>query len=179
MGLEDLEALVTGAKSNRNKSGQSMVELLLGLIGIAVILLSLDLVAHVVVDDHDSMLDVRSEVARSLVGGGTENGAPAQSQSYAASVVFYSMLLDDIRYDETKELQEQYPPRSEDVNGFEIVAVGDPLSEMVGLVSPVTIPVENEFLRRALGRDQIRKVNAVWVPSWSDLMGEEGDDAED
>ncbi|MBN2685486.1 MAG: hypothetical protein JXR40_09430 [Pontiellaceae bacterium] len=170
------EAAVIGADSRRNsKSGQAMVEFLLGLIGILVIVLSLELMSSFVVEDFDAMYDARTEVARSLVynSGGAVDGSTANSQSYASSVLFYHMLLDDIKYDRTKSLQGTYPPRDEEVNGFDIVAVGDPLSDFVGVVVPASVPVQTDFLRKALGRNSVRKVNAVWVPPWDDLMGAE------
>ncbi|MBN2703463.1 MAG: hypothetical protein JXR23_04555 [Pontiellaceae bacterium] len=152
-----------------------MVEFLLGLIGILVIVLSLELMSSFVVEDFDSMYDVRTEAARSLVynSGGTVDGSTANSQSYASSVLFYHTLLDDIQYDRMKSLQSTYPPRHEEVNGFDIVAVGDPLSDLVGVASPASVPVQTSFMRKALGRDRIRKVNSVWVPPWDDLMGAE------
>lgn len=167
---------MTGADSRKNlKSGQAMVEFLLGLIGILVIVLSLELIASFVVEDFDVMQDVRAEVARSLVGGvdNSEEVPSGGSQSYTSAMIFYSTLLEDIRHDRTKEIQSTYPPRYEEVNGFDIVAMGDPVSDLVGIVHSASVPVQTEFLRNALGRNRIRKVNAVWVPPWDDLMGAE------
>ncbi|NLX24661.1 MAG: hypothetical protein GXY61_01695 [Lentisphaerae bacterium] len=162
---------MTRADSKKLKSGQAMVEFLLGLIGILVIVLSLELIASFVVEDFDVMQDVRAEVARSLVDGVDSSGDVPLL--YRSETFFYSGLLNDIKYDRTKELQDTYPPRYEDVNGFDIVAMGNPISDLVGIVASASVPVQTEFLRKALGRDRIRKVNAVWVPPWDDLMGAE------
>lgn len=148
-----------------------MVEFLLGLIGILVIVLSLELISSFVVEDFDVMQNVRTQVARSLVDGLDSSGDVPPL--YRSEAFFYSGLLNDIKYDRTKELQSSYPSRYEEVNGFDIVAMGDPLSDLVGMVVPASVPVQTEFLRKALGRNNIRKVNAVWVPPWDDLMGAE------
>ncbi len=175
-GLEKQEATVTGVDSKHNsKSGQAMVEFLLGLIGILVIVLSLELISSFVVEDFNVMRAARAEVARSLVDGVDDSvELPSDvSQSYRSSMIFYSTLLEDIKYDQIKKFQDAYPPRYEDVNGFDIVAMGDPVSDLVGSVHSASVPVQSEFLRKALGRNSIRKVNSVWVPPWDDLMGAE------
>jgi hypothetical protein len=165
---------VTGVDSRRNsKSGQAMVEFLLGLVGILVIVLSLELMSSIVVEDFDAMYDARTEVARSLVNGSSGSADSSASQSYGASALFYNMLLEDIQYDRIKDTQSTYPPRYEEVNGFDVLAVGDPLSDMVGVVVPASVPVQSQFLRNALGRSRVRKSNAVWMPPWDDLMGAE------
>lgn len=163
-------AVVTGVDLIRNlKSGQAMIEFLLGLVGIMVIVLGMELISSVVVRDFSVMCYARGEVALALVNGFDGSAGSPDSQSYGVS----SLFLDDIQYDRMKDLQSTYPPRFEDVNGFDVLAEGDPLSDMVGVVVPVSVPVESEFLRNALGRDSVRKINAVWMPPWDDLMGEE------
>lgn len=149
-----------------------MVEFLLGLIGILILILSLDLIARFVREDFDAMIGARTELANNLVGGSRGNTAYGTSQSYGSSSLFYNQLVNNIEFPEIDAAQQEFPPRYTDVNGFEVVAEGDPMSEIVGVVVPASVSVESSMFSQALGRDRVRKVNAVWMPPWDDLMGE-------
>ena len=152
-----------------NKRGQAMVEFLLGIVGIVFILLGLELISNMVTDDFDSMINVREKVAEAMVNGTTESTS-GLSQSDSSSAEFYTEMLRGIKYSsfEGIEATSRYP----NINGFDAVAAGNPLSEMAGQVETVAVPVESTMLQTLLGMNYIRKDNSVWMPPWDDLMGD-------
>ncbi len=148
-----------------------MVEFLLGLVGILLIILALDLVARIVYADLDSMLDARSDVATDLVSGLAGTAVYADDQSYSPGTAFSADLLAALRYQELERTLEDYPPAPGHANGFDVVAAGDPLSQIIGEHPPAqNLPVGSTLFSRILGKDHVQIDNAVWMPPMDDLM---------
>ena len=159
---------MTGVNSKHTrKSGQAMVEFLIGLVGLLFIMLGLFQMVIVVDEDFDSLIGAREQVARQLTGTGGASADYSTATQYEAQGGFYNQFLDNIQYTDayTRALALQDDPR----DGFEVAAEGDIMSTMVGFEDGQAIDVESAMLGRVIG-DRIRTRNMVWMPPWDDLM---------
>lgn len=152
-----------------SRSGQAMVEFLLGLTGIIVILMALNLAASIVYNDFNTIYSAREEVADNLVAGVVSSSAYNENQSYDPSTSIEALreaIIEDSEYD---TFIEDYSTGTPD--GFAFLSEGsDPLSNMTGVQKSSSIDVTAPLFQRILGRASVNINNAVWMPPWEDLM---------
>ena len=156
-------------KRSTSRSGQAMVEFLLGLTGIMVILMALNLAASIVYNDFITIYSAREEVADNLVAGVVSSSAYGTSQSYDATTTVDALrqaIVDDSGYE---NFIEDYSTGTRD--GFAFLSDGaDPLATMTGSQKSSSIDVTAPLFQRILGRSHVNINNAVWMPPWDDLM---------
>ncbi len=161
---------MTGANTIRrkSKSGQAMVEFLVGLVGVLLLVVGMYQIVVIVDRDFDSLIGSREEVAEQLTGtGGSSGGASyGDASSYEVPGDFYGEFLGTIQYHD--EYQDLLDLQADPIDGYEPVA-SDPMRDMIGSEGGSSIPVESGMLRRFLGSEIVIR-NEVWMPSWDDLM---------
>ena len=158
---------MTGAEYS-SKSGQAMAEFLVGLVGIVILVLGLNLVMQIVLADFDSLIGSRDEVAESLTLG-TSGMAYDGAGAYQPQGRFFDRLQENIRYGvEYTDYLEGYK-QTPSADGFAPVASSDPLADVVGARGATTIPIESDIMQNMIGT-RIQINNAVWMPTWDDLM---------
>ena len=163
---------MTGVKSaSFRKSGQAMVEFLLGLVGIMFIVLALELIGSFVVEDFEAMSDARTEAAQAVVNGSTSSTGASRSSFY--DDLLYGVVGSGIKYTSVAGLMEAYPSRYTDANGYEEVAEGNPISDLCGGMETIAVPVEAAAYQKVLGKAFVCKTNVMWIPPRVDLLGEE------
>jgi hypothetical protein len=152
----------------RAKSGQAMVEFLIGLVGIIVLVLGLNQIAMIVSSDFESMLNARMDVAEDLINQSTTTA----DNSYDPSVSYAELNLSvNVNADGGYvRFQETYPQDQRN-DGFEFLRNGnDPLNTMMGSEKGHAIAIESRLMRKVLGRSSIMLHHQIWMPPWDDLQ---------
>jgi len=164
------EAPVIGVRTDKRlwRSGQAMVEFMVGLVGILFLMVGLFQITRITVEDFETILDAREEVADLLVNSSAA-GDYGGSQRYLPSTDFYPQLFGNIRHDTICEYMAEYNS-PEEIDGFSFFhSSDDPLANMAGVQKTSRINVES-LMTRLLGKNTITIQNAVWMPVWDDLM---------
>ena len=160
---------MTGGRNIKTRrSGQAMIEFLLGLVGIIFLMLGLHQMALIVHEDFDSLIGSRQEVAEIVARSGGGSASFPDSGVYRPAGQFYGTLLGNILYQEGYIQTLEAFQRSDRNDGFEPVTA-DPLSRMIGVRGGSNIEVESSLMRKLIG-DSIRIDNQVWMPPWDDLL---------
>lgn len=153
------------------RKGQAMIEMLLGLVGIMVLILGIDLIANIVYYDFTTIYSAREEVADNLMAysAGTSGGS---------STYNFDAVDDDFEQalnpggDLEGELS-AYPGGRE--NAFEFLWTGEnPLSELAGSEKASSTPITSTWMQRVTGRSSVSIQNAIYMPPWEDLLYPEG-----
>jgi hypothetical protein len=153
-----------------SKSGQAIIEFMIGLVGIMILVLGLSQIAQIVNEDIENMFAARESVAEDLLNRnqGNYNGdLPVDTAN------IYNAMQTSIDPDGTYSgFRSLYPADAEREDRMaEIWNGGDPLKDMVGSEpTPRTIPISSPFFQKAMGRSSIQVNNVVYMPPWDDLM---------
>jgi hypothetical protein len=156
----------------KKRSGQAMVEFLLGLVGVMVLILGFNLIARVVNADFDVVIATRADVAQSIYDNASSGSLPGSSFSGGS---FFSTLAGNIAYEggggSYSDYLESYDP-SDRPDGYSFLATGeDPIDQNVaGSIGIATVSNIPDFLRKLLGKSSISFESSVAMPYWDDLM---------
>jgi hypothetical protein len=150
------------------KSGQAMIEFLVGLVGVVILLLGLELIANIVYQDVDTIFQARIDVAEDMVAGSTQNTGASSAYDPSAS---YDELDININSSGEYEMYQSDYPQTERGDGFQFLREnGDPLETMVGAEKGDSIGIPSQLMRQILGRSDVQIENSVWMPQWDGLQ---------
>ena len=153
-------------KTKKNKSGQALIEFMVGLIGIIVLVLGLSYIGRFVAIDCKNFLEVRMDVADDMLAsrGSTPNGVYNPAGSY-----FY--LSHNINKNNRYSSLRSWYPQQARRDRFEFLSDGgDPLRIMIGSGKGEEVPITSPFMQRMLGRTKISPYQEFWMPMWDDLQ---------
>ena len=152
------------------KDGQAMIEFMMGLVGIVILLLGLELVAHVAVMDFEDVFNARTDVAEDLVNGAYSSpGSSASGFNPSDSIGVLDVNINGNSGGAYEDYQAAYP-QSARPDGFAFLAQGgNPLDQMAGSDKGGRIAITSPLMQQILGRSSIRVENAVWMPPLGDL----------
>lgn len=155
-----------------SKNGQAMIEFMMGLVGIVILLLGLDLVAHIVSLDFETIYNARIDVAEDLISGSTTAvGASGAGYDPSDSLGVLNANINGNSSGAYENYQGTYPQMAR-TDGFAFLAQNsDPLDQnMVGSEKGSSIDITSTLMRQILGRSSINIDNAVWMPPLGDLQ---------
>jgi len=154
--------------TKRSKSGQAMVEFMIGLVGILVLVLGLNQIATIVSNDFESILNARMDVAEDLLA--SSYSTPDGSYDPEASYTELNQNINVGADGAYATFQENYPQQDRN-DGFEYLRGGqDPLDTMVGSEKGHSVEIESRLMQKVLGRSAISLSHEVWMPPWDDLQ---------
>lgn len=154
-------------KRKTSRSGQAMIEFMLGLLAIMLLVLAIDLIANIVYFDFTTIYSAREEVADNLMAfsAGTSGGSSSYDFETIEELFKESMNPNG----DLKNQLEAYP--GDRVNQFDFLWEGNnPLQDMVGAEKGSTTPITSPLIQKVLGRSSVSINNAIYMPPWNDLM---------
>lgn len=150
-----------------SKKGQALIELLLGLVGIMVLMMGIELIASIVYNDFITIYSAREEVAEWLVdaSAGTSGGSSTYDWDSVEELFTDALNPSGELYD----WMDTYPGDRD--NQFDFVSDGEsPLEDLVGSERSSSTYITSELLQKVLGRSSVSVDNAVYMPPWKDLL---------
>ena len=153
-------------KAKKSKSGQAMIEFMVGLIGIIVLVLGLSYIGRFVAIDCKNFLEVRSTVAENMLT--SRGSSPNGSYNPDGSYLYLSQNINpNNRY---SSLRSRYPQQTR-MDRFDFLSGGnDPLRMMIGSGKGEEVPITSPLMQRMLGRTKILPYQEFWMPMWDDLQ---------
>ena len=153
-------------KTKKNKSGQALIEFMVGLIGIIVLVLGLSYIGRFVAIDCKNFLEVRTDVADDMLA--SRGSAPNGMYDPAGSYLYLSQNIN--QNNNYSSLRSRYPQQTRaDRFGF-LSGGNDPLRVMIGSGKGEEVPITSPLMQRMLGRTKISPYQEFWMPMWDDLQ---------
>ncbi|WP_372797887.1 hypothetical protein [Pontiella sp.] len=153
-------------RTANSRSGQALIEFMLGLVGIMVLVLGINLIAGIVDNDFTTILSAREAVADSLIN--QSSGSAGGSSTYDFDSLEDQFIEALNPSSELKSWLEAYPGDRE--NQFEFLWEGDnPLQDLVGSEISSSTPVTSPLFQKVIGRTAVTINNAAYMPPWEDL----------
>lgn len=153
-----------------SKSGQAMIEFLLGLVGLTILLMGVNLIANIVYNDFTTIYAAREEVADRLIARSAATSGASGEYDFGTLDEQFEVALDSAALEGQLEL---FP--SERDNQFDFLwGERNPMQDMVGSEKGSVSPVTSPFLQKILGRTSVSINNSVYMPPWEDLLYPEG-----
>lgn len=154
-------------RGTASRSGQALTELLLGLVGIMVLMMALELIASVVYTDFITIYSAREEVGEWLVEESSGTSSGSSTYDWDSVEELFSDALNPSG--ETYEWLDSYPGDRD--NQFDFLSDGEsPLEDLVGTEQSSSTDITSELMQKILGRTEVTVDNAVYMPPWEDLL---------
>jgi len=157
-------------KQRSSKSGQAMLEFMMGLVAIMILVMGLNQIASIVYYDFTTIVSAREAVADDLIShaAGTE-AVGGDIYNFETVRSFFQTGINP--EEELSSELASYPSGRE--NAFDFLwNNNNPLQEMTSSEKSSTIPVTAPLFQKVIGRSSIQIGNSVYMPPWESYLND-------